>query len=81
MAYIKEEIKHEYLQEVELQILEREKFEYADPWRIATLQIDAKLSPKEMRELGKWLIQQGKRIGREYKSNGESKVKAHTKQE
>jgi hypothetical protein len=71
MAYIKEETKHEYLGAI-IQVKEREKFEYYDPWRIITLEVDRleDFSPKELRELGEWLIDQGKRIGKEYRSNG-----------
>lgn len=71
MGLIREEITH-HIAEAELMVVEREKHECRDPWRFVSLHIDnmGKLTPKEVRELGRWLQQQGRRLGREYKSNG-----------
>lgn len=71
MAFIKEEIEHDELN-VTITVLEREKSEASEPWSIINIEVDnfENYSPKELRRLGKWLIEQGKRIGREYKSNG-----------
>ena len=53
-------------------VIEKEKGECVSPWLICSVEVDGfgKLTPKELREFGKWLIKEGKRIGREYKSNG-----------
>ena len=71
MGWVREEKKHETLP-VELLVVEREKRETSEPWRIVELCVDdcGKLTPRELRELGRWLQQQGRRLGREYKSNG-----------
>lgn len=74
MALIHEELKHEYLP-VSLTVSERVKGECIAPWAIAHCEVDGmeRLTPKELRELGRWLVQQGKRLGREYRSNGAPK--------
>lgn len=75
MAIVQEEVKHEHLA-VELMVSEREKHESRDPWRFVDLNVDnmPKCTPKELQELGRWLIQQGKRLGREFKANGAPKA-------
>jgi hypothetical protein len=57
---------------VELSVVQREPHESTDPWRFISLRYDdfQSLTPRELRKLGRWLQQEGKRIGREYKSNG-----------
>jgi len=74
MGLIREELTHP-IGETELMVVEREKHECRDPWRFISLRMDSfsNLTPKELRELGKWLQQQGRRLGREYKSNGAPK--------
>lgn len=74
MALIHEELKHEYLP-VSLTVSEREKRETIAPWAIVHCEVDGmeRMTPRELRELGHWLIQQSKRLGREYKSNGAPK--------
>lgn len=79
MAYIKEEINHEEF-DIKLEVIERDKKcgEYFEPWKIIELSMDCfsdRVSPKELRKLGRWLIQQGKRIGKEYTSKGRKKTK------
>jgi hypothetical protein len=32
-----------------------------------------RMSPRELRELGRWLVKQGKRLGRQYTSSGSPK--------
>lgn len=59
-------------------VTERYGSEMRDPWRIVSLSLDrfhTDLTPRELRELGRWLVKEGKRIGREYKSNGAPKAK------
>ena len=71
MGLIHEEPTNE-IAKTQLCIVEREKGEMTEPWRFISIETDTfeSLSPRELRELGKWLITQGKRIGKEYKSNG-----------
>lgn len=71
MALIHEETKHEYLP-VSLMVSQRQKGETIGPWELIHCEVDGmeRLTPHELVELGEWLIQQGKRIGKEYKSNG-----------
>jgi hypothetical protein len=61
--------------EVELTVSERQKHETREPWRFITLHYDSfeQLTPTDLRELGRWLAQEGRRIGRQYKSNGAPK--------
>lgn len=75
MGVIHEETSHEFLG-VNFTVDEREKGSCREPWRFVSLEIDSmeSLTPKELRELGKWLVSQGKRLGREYKSNGAPRV-------
>ena len=75
MAFVKEEIEFDVL-EAKIMVLERESGEYPEPWSIISFSVDdlENCTPKELRQLGKWLIEQGKRIGKEYKSNGARKA-------
>lgn len=76
MALIHEESKHS-VHGVELMVTERQGSEVREQWRIVSLSLDSfreELTPRELRELGKWLIQEGKRIGRAYKANGAPKT-------
>lgn len=74
MGIIREEIEHDDLPAT-LMIVEREVGETTDPWRIIDFEFDhlQKLTPPELRKLGHWLVSEGKRIGRSYKSNGAPK--------
>ncbi len=53
-------------------VSERQEGEVRDAWRFVSVGMDGfeNLTPTELRKLGKWLMQQGRRIGSEYKSNG-----------
>ena len=77
MAYVTEEIEHEELP-VKLTTAERDKEsgECREPWRFISLEFDLfeSLTPPELRRLGRWLVREGKRIGKEYKSNGAMKT-------
>jgi|WetSurMetagenome_2_1015567.scaffolds.fasta_scaffold749300_2 hypothetical protein len=79
MGVIHEETSHEFLG-VSFTVDEREKGSCREPWRFVSLEIDCmeSLTPKELRELGKWLVSQGKRLGREYKSNGTPRAMANS---
>lgn len=76
MAFIRESIKNKIL-DAEIMVLEREKSEFYDPWHIISLEVDSidgNITPKQLRKLGKWMVKEGKRIGKEYKSNGARRV-------
>lgn len=74
MAIIHEETPHEYLPAT-ISVSERIGDECRPAWEMISLEYDSfeRLTPKDLRQLGKWLVQEGKRIGREYKSNGAPK--------
>lgn len=74
MGIIKEEIRHKYIDAV-ITVVEKEKEETVDRWKFASIEMNSmeSLSPVDLRELGKWLIKEGKRLGKEYKSNGSKK--------
>lgn len=74
MGIVNEETRFEDVA-ASIMIVERTKGEYVEPWRIITLEVDGyeRITPKEMRKLGRWLIAEGKRIGQQYKSNGARK--------
>lgn len=71
MAIVHEETKHEYLP-VSIMVSQRTRGETIAPWDILHCEVDSmtRMSPKQLQEVGYWLVEQGKRIGREYKSNG-----------
>lgn len=71
MGIVREETKHETLA-AEFMVVERDPCEAREPWRFVELRVDdlEKLTPREMRDLGRWLVREGKRLGREFKSNG-----------
>ena len=75
MGFVTEEIEHDDFP-VKLMTVEREKGETKDAWRFIGIEFDSfsALTPPELRKLGHWLVQEGKRIGREYKSNGAKKT-------
>lgn len=75
MALVHEESKHEYLP-VSLMVSQRQRGESIDAWALIHCEVDGmqRLTPKELQEMGQWLVQQGKRISREYKSNGAPKA-------
>ncbi|PTU71457.1 hypothetical protein [Chromobacterium haemolyticum] len=74
MAIVHEETSHDDLP-VTIMVSERTKGEFRTPWEMIDLEFDSfqQLTPTQLRQLGRWLIQEGKRIGREYKSNGAPK--------
>jgi len=76
MAYVTEQTKHEYFN-VELTTVQRrpEAGEFIENWRFIEIDIDGfdRYTPKELRDIGQWLIDQGARIGREYNCNGAKK--------
>lgn len=79
MARIHEQKRHDHL-DVELMTSERQELEVRDPWHFINLRVNGteNLTPTELRALGLWLVNEGKRIGREYNSNGAPKANAGT---
>ncbi len=75
MGNIKEEIKHPNFFDVEIVVDEQSKDETRDPYDIVTLYISYSSinNPNELIELGKWLIDNGNRIKREYTSKGKKR--------
>lgn len=72
MSIIREEKENRYFN-IKLEVCERQKGEMREPWKIISLEFFddfEDFSPKQLRGLGKWLIKQGKRIGKEYTSKG-----------
>ncbi len=71
MATVIEETQHEYTG-VSLCVCQRDAGETIDPWRIIMIETDGfdRCSPRELRDLGRFLVRESKRIGRAYKSNG-----------
>ena len=71
MGLVREEVQHDELP-MTISVIEREKGEMTEPWRFVGFEFDnfERLTPPELRKLGHWLVKEGKRIGREYKSNG-----------
>lgn len=74
MAIVHEETAHETLP-VTITVTERVAGEQRPAWEMIGLEYDSfeNMTPKQLRELGRWLISEGERIGREYKSNGAPK--------
>ena len=75
MAIVQEEVKHDSLP-VELMVSEKVKGEVRDQWRFVHVDVDGmrNYTPKELCELGRWLAQQGERMGREFNANGSPKT-------
>lgn len=74
MSIVHEQVGH--ISGVELMVSEKIPAETRDQWRFISLEIEewVRLTPRELRELGRWLQQQGRRMGKEYKSNGAPKA-------
>jgi len=75
MGYILEETQHPTLTGTEIWVDEKIKGETRNAWNIVTLHVDTfKIrTPSDMIELGEWLIQNAKRIKREYTPTGKLK--------
>lgn len=74
MGIIHEETQHTDFG-LEIMVTERTKGECREAWKMITLDIDhfQSFTPVELRKLGRALINEGKRIGKQYKSNGAPK--------
>lgn len=72
MSLIKETINHPTIEDVEITVMEKSKDEISEPYDIISLDISFSQirQPNELVELGKWLIEQGKRIKKQYTSTG-----------
>lgn len=57
----------------ELMVVERQPDEMVENWRIIELNIQTereRMTPKEMRQLGHWLVKESLRIGKSYTCKG-----------
>lgn len=73
MGIVNEEITHPEFEGVTLEVVERQPGEMVEAWRIAEFQVSLRgerFTPKELRHLGHWLVQEGKRLGKSYTSKG-----------
>lgn len=72
MGLIKETIKHPTIEDVEITVDEHAKNEDRAPYDIVSLNVAfySISNPNELIELGKWLIENGKRIKKQYTSKG-----------
>lgn len=71
MGIVNEKVSCEIVQ-AEISVVQRTKGETVEPWRFITLEVDGfeRMTPKELRKFGRWCITEGKRIGKQYRSNG-----------
>ena len=72
MGLIKETINHPTIDDVEITVDEHAKDETREPYDIVSLDISFSSieHPDQLVELGKWLIEQGERIKKQYTSKG-----------
>lgn len=79
MAFVQEEIRHKYL-DAEISVLEKEKGEVIEPYAIIDFDCDNMRSytPKELIDLGEWLIKNATRIKSQYTSRGKKIIKPIT---
>ena len=71
MALVIEETQHEPTN-VNVCVTQRQDGETHYAWRIISVEMDSyeRITPREMRDLGRWLVRESKRIGRAYTSSG-----------
>lgn len=71
MGIVTYEAEYEHF-EASVMVDRRAEGECRTPWAIISVYMESheRMTPKELRQLGRWLQQEGKRIGREFKSNG-----------
>lgn len=71
MGIVNEEVSCEIIQ-ASISVVQREDGESVDPWRFVCLKVDGfeRMTPKELRKFGRWCMNEGKRIGQQYRSNG-----------
>ena len=74
MAFITEEIEFE-TPYAKIVTVAKQKGENIPSWKFISIDLDGfeRISPSELCELGNWMVQEGMRIGKEYKSNGTMK--------
>ena len=71
MGIVNEEVSCEIV-DATISVVEREDGETTEPWRFVKLEVHEyeRMTPKELRKFGRWCVDEGKRIGQQYKSNG-----------
>lgn len=72
MGLIQETINHPTIDDVEIVVDKKSKDETREPYDIVSLDISFSSirQPDELVELGKWLIEQGTRIKKQYTATG-----------
>lgn len=72
MSYIRE---RQQDHGVIVEVMEIANGERVEPWKIISLDFYGygRITPKELCDLGHWLVEQGDRIGEEYTSNGDKR--------
>ena len=75
MSIVKEELTHPDIEGMELSILGKTEDESCEDFQIISIEYDnyTTLTPNELIKLGKWFVEQGKRIKKEYTKTGERK--------
>lgn len=74
MSIIHEETLY-HIGETEVMVSERTRGESIDEWEIVHLRTDSmgRMTPDGLCELGRWLVEQGERIKRQYTKTGKPK--------
>ena len=71
MGIVNEEVSCEVV-DASISVVQRDSDECIEPWKIITLEFDGseRMTPKELRKFGRWCMNEGKKIGQQYRSNG-----------
>ena len=74
MSIIHEEVQHRTAG-AEVTVMERVRGESVEDWFILSLRMDSmeRITPADLCVLGRWLVEQGERIKREYTKTGKPK--------
>lgn len=75
-----ESIEHPTIDNIQIDVLQKDNETYWQPNAICDIAIDTMKSytPNQLKEIGRWLISEGKRIGKTYTSTGNVRTKALT---
>lgn len=76
MAFHRQEVTHT-LYPIDLAIVNQKSFEQKlQPWQFIVMSWDESFvaTPKQVKEIGKFLIQEAERVGKEFRYNGTPKV-------
>lgn len=75
MGLIQEQVQHPTIKDVSIMVDQKSKDEQCEPYEIIGLDIAFAdiTTPTQLIELGKWLIQEGARIKKEYTATGKKR--------